>query len=91
MCLYNNLSSAYRVIFLPSECGFETNRGLLLIRQLQLIFHSGIPTEQAPIQLGGPVVVVQIDESLFNHKPKVSVLLCNVVFIHIIKHSILWT
>ena len=24
-----------------------------------------------PIQLGGPGVVVQIDESLFNHKPKV--------------------
>ena len=40
---------------------------------------------QAPIKLGGPGVVVQTEELLFNHKPKVSALLCNVVFIHIIK------
>jgi len=38
---------------------------------------------QAPIKLGGPGIVVQIDESLFNHKPKVSALLCNVVLVHI--------
>ena len=29
---------------------------------------------QSPIVLGGPGVVVQADESLFNHKPKVQFL-----------------
>ena len=28
-----------------------------------------------PVHLGGPGVVVQIDESLFRHKPKVSIVL----------------
>lgn len=33
--------------------------------------------QNAPLQLGGPDVVVQIDESLFRHKPKVYLFLSN--------------
>ena len=29
--------------------------------------------QDAPLKLGGPGVIVQIDESLFRHKPKVNV------------------
>ena len=33
---------------------------------------------QTPIILGGPGVVVQIDESLFRHKPKVNII-CSIL------------
>jgi hypothetical protein len=29
-----------------------------------------LSTESTPVELGGPGVIVQIDESLFNHKSK---------------------
>ena len=38
---------------------------------------------QTSIQLGGPGKIVQIDESLFRHKPKVNKTVCTSRFIHL--------
>ena len=62
----------YPVCDAAQEAKVEKKSAIQAYQYLRDIYSWRLLNQDAPLLLGGPGTVVQIDESLFRHKPKVS-------------------